>query len=113
MTFLVSKPKCQSQECDIFGFETGFETKMSFSGNQMVIQWNTNESGKTLCYADPVYCSQPINFGLGGFIRVCEYIFPIRISYLDLHEEYDEHLMCGLLKQPMHGTRDAAQRWET
>ena len=36
MTFLVSKPvskpKCQSQECDIFGFETGFETKMSFSG---------------------------------------------------------------------------------
>ena len=55
----------------------------------MVIQWNTNESGKTLCYADPVYCSQPINFGLGGFIRVCEYIFPIRISYLDLHEEYE------------------------
>ena len=32
VTFLVSKPKCQSQECDIFGFETGFETKMSFSG---------------------------------------------------------------------------------
>ena len=36
MTFLVSKPvlkpKCQSQECDIFGFDTGFETKMSFSG---------------------------------------------------------------------------------
>ena len=35
VTFLVSKPvskpKCQSQECDIFGFETGFETKMSFS----------------------------------------------------------------------------------
>ena len=55
----------------------------------MVIQWNTNESGKTLCYADPVYCSQPINFGLGGFIRVCEYMFPIRISYLDLHEEYE------------------------
>ena len=27
VTFLVSKPKCQSQECDIFGFET----KMSFS----------------------------------------------------------------------------------
>ena len=26
VTFLVSKPKCQSQECDIFGFETGFET---------------------------------------------------------------------------------------
>ena len=36
VTFLVSKPvskpKCQSQECDIFGFDTGFETKMSFSG---------------------------------------------------------------------------------
>ena len=31
VTFLVSKPKCQSQECDIFGFDTGFETKMSFS----------------------------------------------------------------------------------
>ena len=31
VTFLVSKPKCQSQECDIFGFETDFETKMSFS----------------------------------------------------------------------------------
>ena len=26
--FLVSKPKCQSQECDIFGFKTGFETKI-------------------------------------------------------------------------------------
>ena len=31
VTFLVSKPKCQSQECNIFGFDTGFETKMSFS----------------------------------------------------------------------------------
>ena len=35
MTFLVSKPvlkpKCQSHQCNIFGFETGFETKMSFS----------------------------------------------------------------------------------
>ena len=37
VTFLVSKqvskPKCQSQECDIFGFDTGFETKMSFSAS--------------------------------------------------------------------------------
>ena len=35
VTFLVSKPKCQSQECDIFGFDTGFETKMSFSGSNV------------------------------------------------------------------------------
>ena len=39
VTFLVSKPvskpKCQSQECDIFGFDTGFETKMSFSAIDM------------------------------------------------------------------------------
>merc|ERR1712223_919087 len=34
VTFLVSKPKCQSQECDIFGFETGFKTKMSFSADR-------------------------------------------------------------------------------
>ena len=33
VTFLVSKPKNQSQECDIFGFDTGFVTKMSFSGD--------------------------------------------------------------------------------
>ena len=39
LTFLfsepVSKPKCQSQECDIFGFETGFETKISLSAKQI------------------------------------------------------------------------------
>ena len=37
VTFLVSKPKCQSQECDIFGFDTGFETKMSFSALDIVV----------------------------------------------------------------------------
>ena len=41
VTFLVSKPvskpKCQSQECDIFGFDTGFETKMSFSATEQKV----------------------------------------------------------------------------
>ena len=41
VTFLVSKPKCQSQECDIFGFDIGFETKMSFSGHDVMMVYIT------------------------------------------------------------------------
>ena len=33
--FLFSKSKCPSQECDIFGFETSFETKISISAPMM------------------------------------------------------------------------------